>query len=428
MDSARTIGRTKGHLKISGAGPRFGSTKLAVAMTYGAVILAVLSALLLAARSAHAQTESVLYTFCSIGAPQYCYDGAQPTGNLVLDSHGNLYGTTTWGGSEVAGGTVFKVTPSGTETVLHGFDGAGGGPDGYNPYFAGVVFDKAGNLYGATDLGGADRAGTVFELSPTGTETVLHTFAYNDAGGTGPLAGVILDKAGNIYGTTATGGTGNNGYGYGTVFKITPTGTYTVLYSFTGGTDSCFPQNAALVLGKKGFLYGTTSGESCSSFGTVFKLSPAGTMTVLHTFVNDRADGLDPKAGLVLDKAGNLYGTTYFGGANASGTVFIVTPSGTETVLHSFTGSDGANPQASVVRDVAGNIYGTTYYGGAHSLGTVFKLTPTGTETVLHSFAGYPADGAYPLTGVVLGKKGILYGATYGGGGVHYGMVFKLVP
>src|ERR1039457_2655108 len=165
--------------------------------TRGALTLAVLSALLLmAARPAHAQTESVLYTFCSLGAPQYCYDGAQPTGNLVLDSHGNLYGTTTWGGSEVAGGTVFKITPHGTETVLYGFDGAGGGTDGYNPYFAGVVFDKAGNLYGTTDLGGADRAGSVFQLTPTGTETVLHTFAYNSAGGAGPLAGGGVGKAG----------------------------------------------------------------------------------------------------------------------------------------------------------------------------------------------------------------------------------------
>jgi uncharacterized repeat protein (TIGR03803 family) len=418
-------------LNISGAGPRFGSTKLAVAMTMTmarrALILAVLSSLLLvAARPAHAQTESVLYTFCSLGAPQYCNDGAQPTGNLVLDSHGNLYGTTTWGGSEVAGGTVFKVTPSGTETVLHGFDGAGGGTDGYNPYFAGVVFDKAGNLYGTTDLGGADRAGTVFELSPTGTETVLHPFAFNSAGGTGPLAGVVLDKAGNLYGTTATGGTGNNGSGYGTVFKLTPAGTFTVLYSFTGGTDGCFPQNASLVLTGNGDLYGTTSGESCSSFGTVFKLTPTGTLKVLHSFVNDRTDGLDPKAGLVL-KAGSLYGTTYFGGVNSNGTVFKVTLSGTETVLHSFTGSDGANPQASVILDAADNIYGTTYYGGAHSLGTVFMLTPTGTESVLHSFGGYPSDGAYPLTGVVL-RKGILYGATYGGGSTRDGVVFKVVP
>jgi uncharacterized repeat protein (TIGR03803 family) len=391
------------------------------ALTRGTLTLAVLSALLLiAVRSAHAQTETVLYTFCSVGMNPYCYDGAQPTGNLVLDSEGNLYGTTTWGGAVVpALGTVFKVTPSGTETVLHTFTG---GADGSEPYFAGVVFDKAGNLYGTTDNGSAYVAGTVFKLTPTGTETVLYTFSYNSPNGTFPMAGVVLDKAGNLYGTTAAGGATN----HGTVFKLTPAGTETVLYSFKGGKDGC-SQYGGVVLGSNGDLYGTTSGEGCSSLGTVFKLTPTGTETVLHRFVSNPKDGSDPKAGLVIDSKGNLYGTTYYGGTHGYGTVFKVTPTGTETVLHSFTGLDGENPQASVIRDTAGNIYGTTYIGGANNYGTVFKLTPTGTETVLHSFAGYPADGAYPLTGVVLDTKGILYGATYGGGAYALGMVFKLV-
>jgi uncharacterized repeat protein (TIGR03803 family) len=238
------------------------------------------------------------------------------------------------------------------------------------------------------------------------------------------LAGVVLDKTGNLYGTTSAGGTGK----YGTVFKITPSGAESVLYSFTGGTDGCFPQNAGVVLGKNGVLYGTTSGEGCSSLGTVFKLSPSGAETVLHRFVNNHKDGSDPKAGLFIDNTGNLYGTTYFGGTHGYGTVFKITPSGAEKVLHSFTGLDGENPLASVIRDTAGNIYGTTYIGGASNYGTVFKLTPTGTETVLHTFVGYPADGAYPTAGLVLGTKGILYGTTYAGGSTKYGTVFKLVP
>ncbi len=421
MHCAGAIRRTRSRLNISGLEPRFGLTKMAAVMIRGALTLAVLSVqLLMVDRPAHAQTESVLYSFCLLGPP-YCDDGAYPTGNLVHDSHGNLYGTTMDGGGVPPLGTVFKVTPSGAETVLYSFRGE---PDGWAPYYAGVVFDKAGNLYGTTETGGANRAGTVFKLTPTGIETVLHSFAEDGTDGFYPLAGVVLDKTGNLYGTTSAGGASK----YGTVFKVTPTGTETVLYSFKGGTDGCSPLNAGVVLGKNGILYGTSSGEGCSSLGTVFELTSTGAETILHRFVNNHKDGYDPHAGLVIDNTGNLYGTTYYGGTHSYGTVFKVTPTRTEKVLHSFTGFDGENPEGSVIRDTAGNIYGTTDIGGASNYGTVFKLTPTGTETVLHTFVGSPADGAFPFAGLVLGTKGILYGTTYAGGSSGYGTVFELVP
>jgi len=417
MRLADAINSTKGRLNISGVGPRFGSMKLATAITRGALTLAVLSALLLiAARPAHALTESVLHSFANNGT-----DGYEPYAGLAIDPKGNLYGTTHMGGPFNAG-TVFKVTPKGTETVLYSFTG---GTDGAYPFFAGVVRDKAGNLYGTTSSGGVNNLGTVFKLTPTGTETVLHSFANDGTDGSVPLAGLVLDKTGNLYGTTYAGGAS----GAGTVFKVDPSGTETVLYSFTAGTDGCYPYNAGVVLGKKGVLYGTTSSCGASGFGTVFKLTPTGTETVLHSFNADGTDGVYPDAGLAIDSKSNLYGITHVGGATGYGTVFKLTPTGTETVLHSFNadGTDGIYPFAGLVLDKTGNLYGTTHYGGAIGYGTVFMVTPSGTETVLYSFGGSP-DGAYPQAGVVFGNKGILYGTTIASGANGQGTVFKLVP
>jgi uncharacterized repeat protein (TIGR03803 family) len=418
MHSADAISGTKGRLNISGFGPRFGSTKLAAAMTRGTLTLAVLSALLLiAVRPALAQTESVLHSFAQNGT-----DGYNPYAGLAIDTAGNLYGTTNVGGASGAG-TVFQVTPTGTETVLQSL----GGAKGANPYLSGVVRDKAGNLYGVTSQGGANGFGTVFKLSPTGTETVLHSFAADGKDGYRPYASLAIDTTGNLYGTTISGGASS----YGTVFKVTPSGTETVLYSFKGGTDGCNPFDAGVVLGKKGVLYGATSGCGANAVGTVFKLTRTGAETVLHSFANDGKDGFNPYAGLVLDKTtGNLYGTTYYGGASDAGTVFEITPTGAETVLYSFAndGRDGKNPYAGLVLDKTGNLYGTTNLGGANGLGTAFKITPTGTETVLHSFANDGTDGFTPYASLVLGKKGILYGTTSAGGGLGHGTVFKIVP
>ena len=360
---------------------------------------------------AQAQTLTVLYSFTN--SP----DGAFPSGRLVRDKAGNLYATTVQGGSS-GSGTVFMVDPIGQETVLHSFTNS---PDGALPE-AGVVRDRAGNLYGTTVIGGSSNSGTVFMVDPIGKETVLHSFT-NSPDGASPEAGVIRGEEGNLYGTTVSGGA----FGYGTVFKLETTGKETVLHSFTNSPDGAGP-DAGLVRDKVGNFYGTTHGGGAFGYGTVFKLDATGEETVLHSFTY--SDGAFPDAGLIRDEAGNLYGTTSGGGLvcglHGCGTVFKVDPSGNETVLHSFTNTpDGAGPYASLVRDKAGNLYGTTLNGGAFGPGTVFKVDTSGNETVLHSFTNSP-DGAGPYGGLVRDKAGNLYGTTEEGGASGHGTVFKL--
>jgi len=251
-----------------------------------------------------------------------------------------------------------------SEIVLYSFTG---GADGANPCAA-LIRDTEGNLYGTTWVGGADGQGTVFEVTPTGTERVLHSFAAN-ADGAEPCAALVRDAEGNLYGTTYLGG-----FFGGTVFKVAPTGTETVLYSFAGEPDGANPY-AALVQDGQGNLDGTTIFGGVSGHGTVFEITPTGAEKVLYSFGGE-LDGANPYAALVLDGHGNLYGTTYAGGAHGQGTVFEVTKTGTERVLYNFGGTHGANPYAALVRDTQGNLYGTTYAGGAHGQGTVFKLAP----------------------------------------------------
>jgi uncharacterized repeat protein (TIGR03803 family) len=258
---------------------------------------------------------------------------------------------------------VFQLTPSGVLNVLYSFTG---GSDGALP-FAGVIADAAGNLYGTTIDNGAGGQGTVFQLDPLGTLTVLYS---SDEGS--PWAGLLADAAGNLYGTIDAGD------GPGTVFQLTPSGTLSVLYRFTG-RDGAVP-HGRLIADAAGNLYGTThNGGAYIGYGTVFQLTPSGTLNVLHSFTGG-SDGAYPEAGVIADAAGNLYGTTYGGGAGGQGTVFQVDPSGTLTVLHSFTGgSDGGHPVAGLLADAAGNLYGTTAGGAstkcAQGCGTVFELT-----------------------------------------------------
>jgi uncharacterized repeat protein (TIGR03803 family) len=269
----------------------------------------VLVATVVATPSAQAQRFKVLYTFTG-GA-----DGGYPVAGLIQDAAGNLYGTTGIGGAS-GGGTVFVVNKAGhQETVLYSFTGT---PDGAIPE-AGLIQDAAGNFYGTTADGGVYNVGTVFAVNKAGQEKVLYSFT-GGADGANPWAGLIQDAAGNFYGTTLLGGA----YGYGTVFVVSKTGQEKVLYSFTGG-----------------------------------------------------ADGAIPWAGLIQDAAGNLFGTTVQGGAYGVGTVFVVNKTGQEKVLHSFTyGADGEYPQAGLIQDAAGNLFGTTIYGGAYGSGTVFEVKP----------------------------------------------------
>jgi uncharacterized repeat protein (TIGR03803 family) len=301
-----------------------------------------------------------------------------------------------------------------TLVVLHTFTA---GAEGASPH-AGLIPDAAGNLFGTTVSGGTYGYGSVFKLDTAGNATVLHSFT-GGADGSGPHAGLVLDAAGNLYGTTANGGT----YSYGVVFQLDTTGTETVLYTFTGGADGANPY-AGLLRDASGNLYGTTYYGGADNKGVVFKLDPTGKETVLYSFTG-ASDGAHPYAGLIQDAAGNLYGTTYNGGSSNKGVVFKLGTTGIETVLHSFTGPpDGANPSAGLIRDTAGNLYGATYYGGSSDKGVVFKLDPTGRETVLYSFTG-GSDGAHPYAGLIQDAAGNLYGTTYGGGS-GYGVVFKL--
>jgi uncharacterized repeat protein (TIGR03803 family) len=343
-------------------------------------------------------------------------DGANPYAGLVQATDGNLYGTTYAGGANYAG-TVFKITPSGTLTTLYSFCSRINCTDGYQPTAALVQADN-GNFYGTTYYGGANRRGTVFKITLGGTLTTLHSFDGTD--GANPYAGLVQATDGNFYGTTYEGGAN----AFGIVFKITPSGTLTTLYSFCSQSDCTDGLNpyAGLVQAANGNLYGTTASGGASHDKTVFEITPSGTLTTLHSF--DGTDGAGPVAGLVQATNGNLYGTTEVGGANPFlGTVFKITPSGNLTTLHNFDGTDGEAPEAALVQATDGNFYGTTYLGGA-GFGTIFKITPGGTLTTLHSF-DYQ-DGEAPEAALVQAINGSFYGTTKLGGTNDYGTVFTL--
>jgi len=335
------------------------------------------------AATVQAQTYSDLYnlgsnsgdptspaqTFTTLHSFDYTADGAYPVAALVQVTDGNLYATTSYGGAG-GFGTVFKITPSGTLRTLHSFHGT----NGAKPY-AGMVQAADGNLYATTSYGGAKGYGTVFRITPSGTLLTLHSFCSKTrcTDGAYPYAGLVQATDGNFYGTTTAGGATN----HGTVFKITPSGTLTTLHSFAGfPTDGSLPY-AGMVQAADGNFYGTTVVGGAHNRGTVFKITPSGTLRTLHSF--DGTDGQEPYAGMVQATDGNFYGTTYEGGSNACsfgcGTVFKITPSGTLRTLHSFDGTDGQEIYAGLVQDTNGNFYGTTRLGGAHSYGTVFSLS-----------------------------------------------------
>jgi uncharacterized repeat protein (TIGR03803 family) len=357
-------------------------------------------------------------------------DGQQPQASLI-DVNGTLYGTTAAGGayceeSDGTGcGTVFSVTTTGSENVLHSF---GNGTDGIAPTSS--LIDVNGTLYGTTAFGGgycaADGAtgcGTVFSITPAGTELVLHHFGSGSDGAVS-YAGLI-DVKGTLYGTTAYGGDVTSGIGLGTVFKIRTNGKEQVLHNF-GISDGWHPEAALIDVNR--VLYGTTN-QGEDDDGTVFSISAKGAEQVLHSFRRSPHGGR-PLAALV-DVAGELYGTTEFGGAFNDGVIFKISTDGKTKRLHSFGGgSDGVNPTAGLIA-VNGTLYGTTVSGGAYGYGTVFSITPEGTEQVLYSFAGYPSDGENPWGGLV-DVNGTLYGTTRSGGTFStydsYGTVFALTP
>jgi uncharacterized repeat protein (TIGR03803 family) len=361
-------------------------------------------------------------------------DGAWPnTGRLAVDhTTGTLYGTTYYGGSHLYYGVVFSLTTGGTETVLYNFSG---GPDGGDPYGP-VIRDSRGNLYGTAGSGGSNGFGAVFKMDSAGNETVLYSFGGGISDGCFPEQGLVRDKSGNLYGTTIDCGYSAGG----TIFKIDTAGKETILHNFAGlGSDGAGPYYGALLMDKKGNLYGVThyggSGGCYDGYaygcGVFYELSKKGTFTLLHSFAGGTSDGCGPLGTPALDGKGNFYGTAYECGANGYGTVWKVSSSGTETILHSFAGppSDGEYPSAGVALDNKGNLYGLTYQGGAHRYyGTLYELSSGGRFRILHSFDG--SDGGYPFGDeVLIGKKGTLYGAaTQGGSNGSGGTVWKYVP
>jgi uncharacterized repeat protein (TIGR03803 family) len=377
------------------AAPRYDGASAAVARGFGTVIAMTKSG-----------NATVLHTFG--GGSR---DGSNPYAGLT-DMNGTLYGTTRRGGTHHRG-TVFEIAASGAETVLHSFGGLG---DGEDP-FAGLV-NVNGTLYGATLRGGAYDYGTVFSITPSGAEVVFHSFKGSPHDGAYP-AGKLLDVKGTLYGTTKWGGRGHCGAGYhhrtifgcGAVFKITPFGKETLLHSFDG-THGWTPIGD--LINVNGILYGTTAfGVQGVGCGIVFKISTSGKESTVYNFPPGKEYGDDPEGDL-LNINGTLYGTTEHGGTDNKGTVYAVTTSGAQTVLHNFTGSpDGSYPYAGLI-NVSGTLYGTTTTGGASDYGTVFAITTAGGESVIHSFRR-DSGGGHPYAGL-LDIKGTLYGTTFFGG------------
>ncbi len=393
-------------------------------------------------------------------------DGSYPMGSLVQGSDGNFYGMTSGGGSSDVG-TVFRISPAGTFTTLNNFDYANGAyPQGS------LVQGNDGDFYGMVSKGGAHGRGTIVKISSSGTLTVLKSFAADYVEGTGPLGNLVQGRDGNFYGMTNEGG----GYGYGNVFRMSPAGTVTVLKDFTWYQDGAYPLGS-LVEGPDGDFYGMThlgGSSDYSGFGTAFKVSPEGTFTIINTF-GFAAGGTHPEAGLARGRDGNFYGTTGQGGSRNQGTVYTVSPTGTHTVLEtllngtpvapqgnlvqgrdgnfysvrpgnywdpgaifkisptgavtvlkSFNYSGERNPAGSLVEGRDGKFYGVTTEGGNGNSGTVFTISPTGAFTILKHFTG--ADGAYPKGGLVEGRDGDFYGTTSRGGSMDVGTLFKISP
>jgi len=364
-------------------------------------------------------------------------DGGAPAASLLLGTDGNFYGTTGESSApdhhNATNGGVFKITPDGAVTVLHQFYGATVPGDGAIP--AGpVILGRDGNFYGTTGAGGTAQLGTVYKVTLAGNTTILHSFGDGSApsDGTSPSGGLIQGPDGNFYGTTSPAILDASS-GSGTFYRITPAGVLTVLHKFGDGStpnDGKYP-GGSLTLGPDGNLYGTTSAGGSANFGTVFKVTPAGKVTTLHSFDDGTVsqDGASPSGSLLLGSDGYFYGTTGLGGAkqppgiwSGGGTVFKIAPGGTYAILHRFQDgsvvNDGSLPNGALIQASDGNFYGTTSSGGPTGSGTVYKMAPGGDLTILHFFSdgSVPDDGAVPFAGLTQGLDGNLYGTTYGGG------------
>jgi uncharacterized repeat protein (TIGR03803 family) len=410
---------------------RFGKSMSRIGTVLASMVIALL------VNAASASTTQVIYSFAGDT------DGEYTDSDLIMDSAGNIYGTTVLGG-DFGTGSVFQLTPSGngwTHTVLYSFTGRS---DGGQPY-KGVTLDAQGNLYGTAVIGGKhgacpeDGCGVAYKLTNSGgtwTQTVIHFFTGTD--GYGPGAGLTFDKAGNLYGMTAVGGA--NGLGVIYQLRPQPDGTWRlrVIHNFTGGKDGSSGSAGRLLLDNAGNLYGVATTGGANGKGTAFKLTatPDGNWSfrTIYAFKGQPDAGF-PYGGLVFE-AGNLYGTTYYDGANNLGSVYQLAPQPgggwRERVLYSFKGGrDGNSSISNLVFDAAGNMYGTTSEGGAGcSCGTIFKLTPSNgrwTESVAYRFQGVP-DAGFAYNGMVGDSTGKFYGATVHGGVDNEGAIYEFTP
>jgi uncharacterized repeat protein (TIGR03803 family) len=371
--------------------------------------------------------ETILHSFGS-GT-----DGSQP-GQLIQARDGNFYGVTAAGGAN-GNGTVFKITPSGVETVLYSFS-ASGVPDGRNP-IGGLVEGGDGNFYGLTAFGGIYQVGVLFMVTPSGTQTYFYSFGRYSTDGKFPTGSLVLGTDGNFYGTTSGGGTGGIDYANpeGTVFQITPLSAEKILYSFSGAQDND-SSPVSLMQAKDGNFYGTTLDGEYGA-GTVFTITPQGAVTVLGSFGAHALDGQGPIGELIEGTDGNFYGTTMNGGSTYTGTLFRVTPAGVITYLYDFegdkTGTYGSTPMAGLIQANDGNFYGTTALGGQNNTGIIYHLSLSGVVSTLYSFGpSTGTDGARPAAPLVQATDGSLYGTTLSGGeyqqsnGPPLGTVFKI--
>ena len=380
-------------------------------------------------QSASSPTYRVIHNFTATRS-----DGASPYGGVTLDPFGNIYGTTYVGGRYGAG-SVYQISHNGSSWVfhlLHSFKG--GSTDGSGPGFGDLILRNHCELLGTTE--GGYPGGTAFEVRPRGNscngdgsgwqETLLHQFGSGQDGEQ-PIGGVVMDPAGNLFGTTSEGGA----YGNGTIYEITSSGAERVLYSFTGGSDGTNPA-AGVSVGAKDDLYGTTSFGGAYGYGVVYELSPSAsgwTEKVLYNFQGQN-DGDYPVGGVIVGPGGNLYGTTFDGGVNGGGTVYQLSPSGegwTFVTLHSFSGAFGG-PYNKLTLGPAGSLYGTTNGEGTYGLGSVFKLVPahgTWTFTDLYDFSG-GSDGRTPYGRVAVDSRGDVFGTADIGGSKNDGVVFEI--
>lgn len=381
-------------------------------------VLAVVS------QTAHSQTYKVIYNFTGQGS-----DGATPYGGPTLDRLGNLYGTTNLGGT-YGSGSVYRLSPNGSSwkyTSLYSFKGV---TDGAGPGYGTLAIGADRALFGTTEGGG--NFGTAFAICACpGREIQIQRFG-SGTDGAEPMSGVVLDSAGNFYGTTLLGGANGNGAVY-EAKRSGKTWTENVIYSFTGGSDAINPV-ATVSLDAQGNLFGTAPAGGAFGNGAVYKLSRSTsgwTESVLYSFQGG-TDGANPVGGVIVDRAGNLYGTTFDGGINGGGTVYELSPSNgswTFTVLYSFVGGYGG-PYNKLTFDTRGNLYGFTNSEGAHGFGEIFKLTPSNgawTLTALYDFPG-GTDGGFPYGSVAVDSAGNVFGTAVVGGSSNQGVIFEITP